>query len=111
MTTTELKFENIKQDLITIVGNTLKMFLKDKENKKKDPEDLRIEITNEIIKTLHGQERGFKFICNCILFPKKGHRLSFSSNCLWNQRTDGSIKFREDNEQYYCFVCLFGVAP
>ena len=81
--TTELQFAVIKDELTAMVDDIIRQFLNDKD----------------------------KFICNSTIFQKGDASLHFSSTCLWNPNTDGSITVKYENDKLHCFVCLFGIAP
>ena len=92
--TTELQFAVIKDELTAMVDDIIRQFLNDKDYDQ-----------------LHQQQRGFKFVCNSTIFQKGDASLHFSSTCLWNPNTDGSITVKYENDKMHCFVCLFGIAP
>ena len=108
---TELQFSAIKDELQETVDQIIKKYLDGKTYDQKDAQSWCNQISDEIIKTLHSQQRGFKFICNGTIFQKGDASLHFSSTCLWNPNTDGSITVKYENDQMHCFVCLFGIAP
>lgn len=108
---TELQFSSIKDELTTMCDGIIRKFLDGKSYNQKEAQSWTNAISDEIIKTLHSQQRGFKFICNGTIFQKGDASLHFSSTCLWNPNTDGSITVKYENEQMHCFVCLFGIAP
>ena len=108
---TELQFSAIKDELQETVDQIIKKYLDGKTYDQKDAQSWCNQISDEVIKTLHSQQRGFKFICNGTIFQKGDASLHFSSTCLWNPNTDGSITVKYENDQMHCFVCLFGIAP
>ena len=108
---TELQFSSIKDELTTMCDGIIRKFLDGKSYNQKEAQSWTNAISDEIIKTLHSQQRGFKFICNRTIFQKGDASLHFSSTCLWNPNTDGSSTVKYENEQMHCFVCLFGIAP
>ncbi len=108
---TELQFSAIKNELTETVDGIIKKYLEDKNYDQKEAQSWCNQISDEIIKTLHSQQRGFKFICNGTIFQKGDASLHFSSTCLWNPNTDGSITVKYENDQMHCFICLFGIAP
>ena len=108
---TELQFSAIKDELQEIVDQIIKKYLDGKTYDQKDAQSWCNQISDEVIKTLHSQQRGFKFICNGTIFQKGDASLHFSSTCLWNPNTDGSITVKYENDTMHCFICLFGVAP
>ena len=107
----ELQFASSKEELNNIVKEIIYKHLEGQQYSQKDAQGWTNAITDEVIKTLHSQQRGFKFICNGTIFQKGDASLHFSSTCLWNPNTDGSITVKYENEQMHCFVCLFGIAP
>ena len=88
---TELQFSSIKDELTSLCDGIIKKFLDGKQYNQKEAQSWTNAISDEIIKTLHSQQRGFKFICNGTIFQKGDASLHFSSTCLWNPNTDGSI--------------------
>ena len=109
--TTELQFAVIKDELTAMVDDIIRQFLNDKDYDQKEAQSWCNAISDEIIKALHQQQRGFKFIGNSTIFQKGDASLHFSSTCLWNPNTDGSITVKYENDKLHCFVCLFGIAP
>ena len=109
--TTELQFAAIKDELTQMVDEIIRSYLNDKNYDQKEAQSWTNQISDEVIKQLHSQQRGFKFVCNSTIFQKGDASLHFSSTCLWNPNTDGSITVKYENDQLHCFVCLFGVAP
>ena len=109
--TTELQFAAIKDELTQMVDEIIRSYLNDKNYDQKEAQSWTNQISDEVIKQLHSQQRGFKFVCNSTIFQKGDASLHFSSTCLWNPNTDGSITVKYENDQLHCFVCLFGIAP
>ena len=109
--TTELQFAVIKDELTAMVNDIIRQFLNDRDYDQKVAQSWSNDISDKIIKELYQQQRGFKFICNCTIFQKGDVSLHFSSTCLWNPNTDGSITVKYENDKLHCFVCLFGIAP
>ena len=108
---TELQFASIKDELTSTVDEIIHKHLDGQQYSQKDAQGWTNAITDEVIKTLHSQQRGFKFICNGTIFQKGDASLHFSSTCLWNPNTDGSITVKYENDPMHCFICLFGIAP
>lgn len=111
MADTLIQFSSIKDELNTVCDKIIKSHLDGKTYSQKDAQSWTNTISDEIIKTLHSLQKGFKFICNGTIFQKGDASLHFSSTCLWNPNTDGSITVKYENETMHCFICLFGVAP
>ena len=109
--TTELQFAVIKDELTAMVDDIIRQFLNDKDYDQKEAQSWCHAISDEVIKDLHQQQRGLKLICNSTIFQKGDASLHFSSTCLWNPNTDGSITVKYENDKLHCFVCLFGIAP
>ena len=95
--TTELQFAVIKDELTAMVDDIIRQFLNDKEYDKAEAQNWCNGISDEIIKALHQQQRGFKFVCTCTIF-QKGY-------------ADGSVTVKYENDKMHAFVCLFGLAP
>ena len=106
-----LQFSAIKDELIQTCDRIILAHLKDKTYNQKEAQGWTNAISDEIIKTLHTMQKGFKFICNGTIFQKGDASLHFSSTCLWNPNSDGSITVKQETETMHCFICLFGVAP
>jgi hypothetical protein len=111
MTDVGLQFSTIKDELHRVVEDIIKKNLEGKTYNQKEAQTWTNTISDEVIKTLHSQQRGFKFICNGTIFQKGDASLHFSSTCLWNPNSDGSITVKWENDQMHCFICLFGIAP
>jgi dynein light chain Tctex-type 1 len=105
------QFQTIRTELESTVHSIIESKLKDKTYNQKEAQSWTNAISDEVIKTLHSQQRGFKFICNGTIFQKGDSSLHFSSTCLWNPNTDGSITVKYENESLHCFICLFGIGP
>ncbi len=111
MTDSSLQFSSIKEELYKVVEDIIKKNLEGKSYNQKEAQSWINTISDEVIKSLHSQQRGFKFICNGTIFQKGDASLHFSSTCLWNPNSDGSITVKWENDLMHCFICLFGVAP
>ena len=85
MSTSELQFAVIKDELTAMVDDIIRQFLNDKIYEKDQAQNWCNGISDEIIKALHQQQRGFKFV--------------------------GSVTVKYENDKMHCFVCLFGLAP
>ena len=97
--TTELQFAVIKDELTAMVDDIIRQFLNDKDYDQNQAQSWCNGISDEIIKALHQQQRGFKFVCNSTIFQKGDASLHFSSTCLWNPNTDGSITVKYENDK------------
>ena len=109
--TDTIQFSSIKDDLNKLCESVVSKHLEGKSYNQKEAQAWTNTITDDLIKQLHGQQKGFKFICNGTIFQKGDASLHFSSTCLWNPNSDGSITYKWENEQMHCFICLFGIAP
>ena len=107
----ELQFAVIKDELTAMVDDIIRQFLNDKIYEKDQAQNWCNGISDEIIKALHQQQRGFKFVCTCTIFQKGYASMNFSSTCLWNPNQDGSVTVKYENDKMHAFVCLFGLAP
>ena len=63
MTSSELQFAVIKDELTAMVDDIIRQFLNDKVYEKDQAQNWCNGISDEIIKALHQQQRGFKFVC------------------------------------------------
>ncbi len=109
--TDTIQFNLIKQELSDICTEIIQNHLEKKTYDQKEAQSWTNAITDAVIKKLHGEQKGFKFICNGTIFQKGDASLHFSSTCLWNPSTDGSITVKWENEKMHCFICIFGIAP
>ena len=82
MTSSELQFAVIKDELTAMVDDIIRQFLNDKVYEKDQAQNWCNGISDEIIKALHQQQRGFK-----------------------------SVTVKYENDKMHAFVCLFGLAP
>ena len=62
MSTSELQFAVIKDELTAMVDDIIRQFLNDKIYEKDQAQNWCNGISDEIIKALHQQQRGFKFV-------------------------------------------------
>lgn len=106
-----LQFSSIKDELHSTCEKIIASHLDNKTYNQKEAQTWTNTISDDVIKTLHSQQRGFKFICNGTIFQKGDASLHFSSTCLWNPNSDGSITVKYENDTMHCFICLFGIAP
>ena len=109
--TDTIQFASIKDELNKLCHDIIVTHLEKKQYQQKEAQTWTNAITDEVIKTLHSKQKGFKFICNGTIFQKGDASLHFSSTCLWNPSTDGSITVKWENENMHCFICIFGIAP
>ena len=106
-----IQFSSLKDELTKDCERIVSKHLEGKTYNQKEAQTWTNTISDEIIKHLHNQQKGFKFICNGTIFQKGDASLHFSSTCLWNPNSDGSITYKWENDQMHCFICLFGIAP
>jgi dynein light chain Tctex-type 1 len=109
--TDTIQFVSIKDELNSICHEIIVNHLEKKQYNQKEAQTWTNAITDEVIKKLHSKQKGFKFICNGTIFQKGDASLHFSSTCLWNPSTDGSITVKWENDHMHCFICVFGIAP
>ena len=110
MAYSELKFDDIKDELTAMVDDIMRQFLYNQIYDQTQVQSWCEGISDEIIKALHQQQRGFKFSCTCTIFPK-GETIGFSLTNLFNPNQDGVIKVKYEDDRMYAFVYLFGFAP
>ena len=87
MTSSELQFAVIKDELTAMVDDIIRQFLNDKVYEKDQAQNC------------------------CTIFQKGYASMNFSSTCLWNPNQDGSVTVKYENDKMHAFVCLFGLAP
>ena len=102
-------FVKIKEDLIKTCENVVKNWLDGKEYNTEDAQIWANKIPEEIIKVLKSDYEKLKFICTSTIFQKRRTCLHFSSTCLWDNKTDGTISVKWENEKMYCLFLLFCV--
>ena len=108
----QTEFADIKEELTKTVQEILNSDLEDKtEYEHEKAQEWVSTICDKIIKTLHEEQSGFKFMCTGTIFPKGNAALEFSAACFWNSKTDGSITVQYESDYIHCFVCLFVVQP
>ncbi len=104
----ELKFEEIKEEIKTLIEDTLKKNLDveyiDDEQQKKVNDTIK-----EINQTLHSKYPGFKFIVSGTSFKKGYSGLNYASGCYWDSSHDGSVMGRFENDHLHAFVTVAGV--
>ena len=105
----ELQFISIKDELTNMVNGVIFNYLNGKKYDADKAQTWCNNISDEIIKALHQQQRGFKFVCATTIIQKGESSLHFSSTCFWNPAKDGSITVKFENEHMHCFVSLFGI--
>ena len=89
-----------------MIDDIIKQYLNGKDYDKNQAQSWCNDISDEIIKALSQQQRGFKFVCNSYIFQKGDNSLHFSTTSLWNPNTDDSITVKYENDKLHCFVCL-----
>ena len=62
--TDTIQFSSIKNELYETVEQIIKKHLENKPYNQKEAQAWTNTITDDVIKTLHSQQRGFKFIAN-----------------------------------------------
>ena len=108
----QTEFADIKEELTKTVQEILNSDLEDKTKYEHEKAQEWVStICDKIIKTLHEEQRGFKFMCTGTIFPKGNAALEFGAACFWNSKTDGSITVQYESDYIHCFVCLFVVQP
>lgn len=106
----EAKFQDIKDEVSSMVDETLKKTLDDKTYEQKEGQQLLNGIVDEIIQNLNANYKGFKFIVTGTMLQNGGSTLHHTSTCLWNPDTDGCISQKYGNESLNCFISVFGIA-
>ena len=106
-----LSFASIKDKLIEICDEVLPKFCDEKLLNQLKPEDKINEICNEIIKEVYMKYNGFKMVCTGYIVQKGIAPFFFDSNCLSDQKTDGIITSKYENNEFNCLICLFVLSP
>ena len=106
----EAKFQDIKEEVASMVDDTLKKNLDEKEYEQKEAQSLLNGIVEEVINYLHDNQKKFKFAVTGTMFQKGDSNLHYCSTCLWNPNTDGSVTQKYENDTLHCFVSVFGIA-
>lgn len=107
----DTQFNVIRDEILRTCEEIIAKHLQGKSYNQKEAQTWVNTVSDDVIKTLHSRQQGFKFICNGTVFQKGDASLHFSSTCLWNPNNDGSITARWENEHMHCFICLFGISP
>ena len=106
------EFASIKEYLKKTIEEIMNADLEDKTKYEHDKAQEWVStIRDKIIKTLHEEQKGYKFMCTGTIFPKGNASLEFAASCLWNTKTDGSLTVQYESDYIHCFVCLFVVSP
>ena len=101
----QTEFAAIKEDLKKTIEEIMNADLEDKTKYEHDKAQEWVStICDKIIKTLHEEQKGFKFMCTGTIFPKGNAALGFSAACFWNSKTDGSITVQYESDYIHCFV-------
>jgi hypothetical protein len=103
------EFEKIKDDLIKMCEDVLKKCMEGKIYNREEAQIWVNKIPEEIIMNLKLNYTKMKFICNSTILQKKNTSLHFSSTCLWDRKSDGTISVKWEDDKMYCFICLFCV--
>ena len=69
LTFSELKCDDIKDELDAMANDIIGQFLIGKEYSSSEAQSWSNSICDEIIKALQQQQRGFKFVCICNILP------------------------------------------
>ena len=108
----ELKFSDHEEEIRDVCDNAIRTQLGGREYDENQAKTWANDITSQIIQDLHQLQKGFKYVVNCVIFQKNTGTVHFSSKCLWNPNTDGSVKFDEyETDTMHVFVSLFTIAP
>ena len=106
----EINFNDIKERMRPDVDNIVETNIEGKPYIQKECQALSNYISDEIIKALSKKQPGLKYICNVTIFQKGECSCHFSSTCLWNPSTDGSLTAKYENASFHVFVTIFGLA-
>ena len=107
----EIKFSEIKEEIGKIVDESLKKNFDGKEEYVQEEAQTGINsVVEEVINNVHSNYKDFRFVVSGTIFSKEESSLNFSSTCLWNPNTDGSITQKYENDAVNGFVTVYGVA-
>lgn len=109
MSSDETKFSSFEEDYRAFVKKTINSVLEDKVYNKEEAQSWANEITKTIIEGIYQHQNGLKCLVSTTIYKKGTASLHFSSSCLWDRETDGTITVREENDSFLCFVVLFGI--
>ena len=105
----EVKFEEIKEEIKTLIEDTLKKNLDveyiDEEQQQKINDTIK-----EINQTLHSKYPRIKFIVSGTSFKKSYSGLNYASKSYWEPSKDGSVMGRFENDHLHSFVTVAGIA-
>ena len=106
-----LNSSNILPKLHFLAEQMLKNFFQDKYFDIGNKQDWINQICNDIVTEINNQYNGFKLVCSGYIV-QKGLAPSFlDSNCLWDQKSDGVVTIKYENNYLYCIILLFIVSP
>ena len=105
----DLKFSDHKDEVATMVDETLKKNFDGKEYEQKEVQTALNAAVDEIVKNLHTNHKEFKWVVNGTAFQKGDSSLHYSSACLWNPNTDGSTTQKYENDGLHAFVTVYGM--
>ena len=109
MSSGETKFSSYEDDYKVFVRKTINAVLEDKVYNKDEAQVWANEITKSIMEGLYQHQNALKFLVSTTIYKKGTASLHFSSSCLWDRETDGTITIKEENDSFLCFVVLFGI--
>eukprot|EP00744_Colponema_vietnamica_P003193 GILI01004925.1.p1 GENE.GILI01004925.1~~GILI01004925.1.p1 ORF type:complete len:113 (+),score=20.84 GILI01004925.1:128-466(+) len=67
-------------------------------------------ISENIVRSLQNANPNFKYIVSCVIMEKKGAGLHTSTQCYWDNESDGCCSVRWENKGMHCIVTVFGLA-
>ena len=98
--------EKMKEELTTLINNTIKFFIGEKYIHD-EAQNWANDISEQII-LLISEKRipNYKFICSITIIQKGNSSLNYSSTCLWSPADDKSFIVKFENDYLHCFVSL-----
>ena len=106
----ELKFKSIKEELNNMVDDILKKNLSNKKYEGGNAQNWINNISDEVIEKINQKKYGFKFICCGTIIQKGDCSLNYSTITLSKPDYDGLLLVKYENEDFHCFINLFGVS-
>ena len=105
---TPLEFKSYEGMLEDIANKHVNNALKKGNIEKKDWIN---DVTHNIIKEIHDNKIGLKFLVNGFIRDKGFSNLHFVTGNLWIKETDGIIKIPIDTEKKEGFIILYVISP
>ena len=105
-----LNSSNILPKLHFLAEQMVKKFFEDKYFEIGNKQEWINQLCNDIVTEINNQYNGFKLVCSGYIVQKGLAPFFLDSNCLWDQKTDGVVTIKYENNYLYCIILLFIVS-